>query len=105
MFPIEIYITIIAIDGLLTLYAVSVRNTDEWWINTVAYIMSAFFSVYLALVSVSGSAVQSGVPLEDAGLMWIFIIVAVIQGILAVVDLLGAHEDYVDEKHEKERMI
>ena len=109
MFPIEIYLAIIVLNGLLTLYGVISVGVD-YWKNIVALFFAGFLSVYLALVSVAGSAYVyaanqtasvSTLPIQDDGLMWIFYMFATAQFIYLFVEGVEAYELYIHKKNEK----
>jgi hypothetical protein len=98
MYPIEIFLMVVAIDGLLSAYATISKGTD-YYKDVVALGFACFLSVYLALVSIAGTAIDcAGNPIMDDGLMWIFIIIAVIQGIFVMMELIEAYEEHLHNK-------
>jgi hypothetical protein len=110
MFPIEIYLAIILIDGLLTVYGVVSVGVD-YWKNIVALFFAGFLSVYIAMVSVAGSAYVyatnqtisvSTLPIQDDGLMWIFYMFATAQGIYLFVEGVEAYELYIHKRKERQ---
>lgn len=105
MYPVDIYLVIIAIDGLLSIFAVFAKGSD-YYKDIAALAFASFLSVYLAMASVSGTAMGSdGTPIMDDGLMWLFIIIATIQGIFLLLELVEAYEEHVAGKNEKEHLI
>lgn len=56
MYTIEVFLAILAIDGILTLYAVMAKGSD-YYKDIAAIIFAGFLSCYLALVCVSGTVV------------------------------------------------
>lgn len=131
MYPIEIFLAILVIDGLLCVYAV-VDNGAKYYKNIIAWGLACFLSIYLAIVSVAGtvsiqtmqiknmtvqnltansSAVVNTVytynppvVMQDDGLMWIFYILAGIQGFLILLAILEAYEEHLNGK-DKENLI
>ena len=145
MYTIEVFLAILAIDGILTLYAVLAKGSD-YYKDIAAIIFAGFLSCYLALVCVSGTvvyyndnvsdvlAIQTNETfppgthpdvevdvvfntthydyayapnpvMQDDGLMWIFLIIAVIQGYFALLMGIEAYNDYVAGKVERENLI
>lgn len=144
MYTIEVFLAILAIDGILTLYAVVAKGSD-YYKDIAAIIFAGFLSCYLALVCVSGTVVYYNdnvsdvfvtntnmtyppgeavrydleynnsryaytyaAPnrvMQDDGLMWIFIIIAVIQGYFALLMGIEAYNDYVAGKADRENLI
>jgi hypothetical protein len=105
MFPIEIYIAILVIDGLLTLYGVIFTGT-EYWKNIVSLALATFFTVYIALISISGTVTYyDGSLIQDDGLMWIFFIIAAIQGIYTLIESAESYELYILKKEDKKNLI
>ena len=114
MYPIEIFQAILVIDGLLTVYGILSKGAD-YWKNIVALGFATFLSVYLATVSISGTAfVYSAITnstslatqaISDDGLMWIFYIIATIQGIYTLVEGAEAYELYIARKEDRDTLI
>ena len=143
MYTIEVFLAILAIDGILTLYAVLAKGSD-YYKDIAAIIFAGFLSCYLALVCVSGTVVyyndnvsdvltlqtnetfamdpSVGVDtdsntthsrytyapnhvMQDDGLMWIFIIIATIQGYFALLMGIEAYNEYVAGKADRENLI
>ena len=142
MYTIEVFLAILAIDGILTLYAVLAKGSD-YYKDIAAIIFAGFLSCYLALVCVSGTVVyyndsplsvrtlytNASYPpgevkydleynqtvsnytyrpnhvMQDDGLMWIFLIIATIQGYFALLMSIEAYNDYVAGKADRENLI
>jgi hypothetical protein len=113
MYPIEIFLAILVIDGVLSIYSIMDKGSGSYRemlgfsniVNIIALGFATFLSVYLALVSVSGTASLNGIPVMDDGLMWIFIVIAVIQGVFVLMELLEAYAEHLAGKEEKGNLI
>ena len=113
MYPIEIYLMVAAIDGVLTIFSMLEKGTGYYEdlfgvsniVNMVALGVADFLSIYLALVSVSGTASLNGVPIMDDGLMWIWMILAVIQGIFILLEIMEAYVEHLHGKEEAGSLI
>jgi arginine exporter protein ArgO len=102
MYPVGVFLFVAVIDMFLTWYGV-VENGADYYKDLIAVSIATFLSVYLAVASVSGTVLLTSAPsyLQDAGLMWLGIIVATAQGYITVMAIMEAVEDYRDQKREK----
>jgi len=141
MYPIWIYILIVVIDCILTLVSLIHLGNESYRdmlgfsnvVSIVALGFAGFLSVYLALVSVSGTAYvyaesnnftyvinttgnttnttmvgTPGVamqPIMDDGLMWIWYIIAAIQGIFVMLEILEAYAEHIAGKEDRGNLI
>jgi hypothetical protein len=113
MYPIEIYLMIAVIDGGLSLFSLLEKGMGDYQdlfgisniVNIVALIIADFLSVYLALVSVSGTATLNGIPMQDGGLMWIWMIIAVVQGVFILLELMEAYVEHLNGQEESGSLI
>jgi hypothetical protein len=104
MYSVGIFLFIAVIDIFMTWYAVVEKGAD-YYKDLVALFIASFLSMYLAICTVSGTVMMTSAPtfLDDAGLMWIGIIVAAAQGVFLLVEIVEAVQDYREQK--KERLI
>ena len=113
MYPLEIYIVMIVINIALFLYMIYDLKNLKYG-NIISGGLASFIAMYLALVSVSGT-IEVGTRvamfnttdanyttitylapdlMQDDGLMWFWIIIAVIQTIITVYLTLEAHDEW-----------
>ena len=129
MYTIEIFLAILAIDGIVSAYAL-IDKGAAFYKDIAAWVVSCVLSVYLANVAVSGTVqyftmqiqnitVQNLTEnvtntiytyhnpylLQDDGLMWIFYILAICQAILGALAILDAVENHLANKSDKENLI
>ena len=105
MYPIDIYLMFVAIDGLLCIFSVFAKGSD-YYKDIAALAFATFLSVYLGLVSVSGTATDMlGIPIQDDGLMWLWYIIAVIQGVFLLMELVEAYEEHIAGKQDRGNLI
>jgi arginine exporter protein ArgO len=100
MYPVGVFLFIAVIDMFLTWYGV-VENGADYYKDIIAMSIATFLSVYLAVASVSGTVLLTSSPtyLQDNGLMWIGILVAVAQGYITVMAIMEAVQDYREQRH------
>ena len=119
MYSLGIYLCIAFIDIVLTIYAVMKKNSD-YYKDLIALGAATFITLYLAIAAVSGTVILSAshvqtiatigdtstvvyappTVIQDDGLMWIGIIVAVIQGLFLLFEIVETVEDYYAQKAE-----
>jgi hypothetical protein len=119
MYSLGIFLFIAFIDVALTLYAILKKGAD-YYKDLIALAAATFITVYLAIAAVSGTVILSSshvqtiatvgdtstvvyapaTVIQDDGLMWIGIIIAVIQGIFLLLEIVETVEDYYAQKAE-----
>jgi hypothetical protein len=103
MYPLELFLGVMAIDGAVTLYALMHHGAD-YYKDIGAWVFAVFLSGYLALGAVSGTAYiystssLTTLAIQDDGLMWIFILIMFAQIILGALELLEAYEEHQTNK-------
>jgi len=99
MYPLELFILVAVVDIIITVYAIVMRGPNYFKVMG-AWILATFITVYLALSIISGSAfIYSSTTLQtsvvqDDGLMWILIIIAVAQALLGLMEIIESYEEY-----------
>ena len=120
MYPLGVYLFIGVIDAAVTIYSISSKGT-QYYKDLIALGIATFLTVYLAIAAVSGTVIISDghaitsfddglgntttayttpVVMQDDGLMWIGIIVAAIQGLFLLFEIVETVEDYYAQKAE-----
>jgi hypothetical protein len=121
MYPIAIYLAVGLIDIGFTIYGVLGRGAD-YYKDLIALGVATFITVYLALAATSGTVIVSdghvmissedGLGnttttysdpsiMQDDGLMWIGFVIAAIQGIFLLFEIVETVEDYYAQKAER----
>lgn len=98
MYSLGLYLFLAFIDINLTWYAMFEKGAD-YYKDLMALGLATFITVYLAVAAASGTVLLSSTTqLEDAGLMWIGIIIAVAQGFILVLEIIETIQDYYAQK-------
>jgi hypothetical protein len=120
MYSLGIYLCIAFIDIVLTVYAVLKKNAD-YYKDLIALGAAAFITVYLALAATSGTVILTSshvqtiatvgdtstvvyappIVMQDDGLMWIGFVIAAIQGIFLLFEIVETVEDYYAQKADR----
>lgn len=110
MYPLDVYEILAMVDVVVFLYAFIDIN-QRYYGNIIALGVSALLSFYLAITSISGTVVVNyasttttgGIDnLQDPGLMWFWILIAIIQTVFTIYLVYDAYIEYADEKANNE---
>jgi arginine exporter protein ArgO len=104
MYSVGVFLFIAVIDVFMTWYGVVEKGSD-YYKDLIALFLATFLSLYLAICSVSGTVLLTSAPtyLQDDGLMWIGILIAVAQGFVLLLEIVEAVQDYKEQK--KSRLL
>src|SRR5512138_1485503 len=99
MYTTDIYLFIGVVDILLTIYAVLAKGTD-YYKELIALFIAGILSVYLGVAATTGTVIlsDSNGYLNDAGLMWVGIIIAATQGFFLLMEFLEERQARKEEK-------
>lgn len=99
MYSVGIFLFVAVIDIFMTWYGVVEKGAD-YYKDLVALFIATFLSLYLAICSVSGTVMLTDAPtyLQDDGLMWIGILIAMAQAVFLLVEIVEAVQDYKEQK-------
>ena len=101
MYSVDIYLFIAILDLVLTLYAVGNKNAD-YYKDLFAMGLATFLTVYLSYAAAAGVVLLDGTTrLQDGGLMWIGYLIAFIQGVFLLLEILETIQDYLGQTRQR----
>jgi hypothetical protein len=106
MYPLDIYEIMAMVDVVVFLYAFIDIN-QKFYGNIIALGVSSLLSYYIAIASISGTVVVNyasttttgGIDmLQDSGLMWFWLLFAIIQTMFTLYLSYDAYIEYSNDK-------